>query len=183
MQYIYVYYYRFLFQIFILLTILQSSLMYHRNKRLGCAKSTMFSIGGVSALKQHAFFEFTDWQALERLQVTPPFDFAAMAAARTTATANAAATANGNSTTNKATTTTTTGGNKNNKNTSCTTTMSSTPVKTNTNNDNSNELFFFDTEFTNQTLSLSMLEDTVFSNSATPIRSGTTSRDEGEFFP
>ena len=135
----------------------------------------MFSIGGVSALKQHAFFEFTDWQALERLQVTPPFDFAAMAAARTTA--------NGNSTTNKATTTTTTGGNKNNKNTSCTTTMSSTPVKTNTNNDNSNELFFFDTEFTNQTLSLSMLEDTVFSNSATPIRSGTTSRDEGEFFP
>ena len=144
----------------------------------------MFSIGGVSALKQHAFFEFTDWQALERLQVTPPFDFAAMAAARTTTATAATTTANGNSTANKATntTTTTTGANKNNKNTSCTTTMSSTPVKNNTNNDNSNELFFFDTEFTNQTLSLSMLEDTVFSNSATPIRSGTTSRDESEFF-
>jgi hypothetical protein len=54
-----------------------------RNKRLGCAKSTMFSIGGVSALKQHPFFEFMDWFALERLQVTPPFDFAAIAAAGT----------------------------------------------------------------------------------------------------
>lgn len=39
----------------------------------------MFSIGGVAALKQHPFFEFTDWHALERLQVTPPFDFSALA--------------------------------------------------------------------------------------------------------
>ncbi|KAJ1442339.1 kinase-like domain-containing protein [Ochromonadaceae sp. CCMP2298] len=42
------------------------------NKRLGSAKSTMFSIGGVTALKSHPFFEFLDWHALERLEVSPP---------------------------------------------------------------------------------------------------------------
>ena len=50
-------------------------LTFHRNKRLGCVKSTMFNIGGVTALKQHSFFEFIDWNALERLEVDPPFNF------------------------------------------------------------------------------------------------------------
>jgi hypothetical protein len=41
-------------------------------------------------------------------------------------------------------------------------------------------LQFFDAEFTNQQLSLSMLEDTLVSNGGTPMRSGAISRDEGE---
>ena len=42
------------------------------NKRLGCSKSTMFSIGGVGALKQHAFFEGLSWDLLLKLQIEPP---------------------------------------------------------------------------------------------------------------
>lgn len=116
----------------------------YRNKRLGCAKSTMFSIGGVSALKQHAFFEFLDWNALERLQVTPPFNFLSGATSGIPGSivsdkATAAAESDGFS------------------------------------------LQFFDAEFTNQQLSLSVLEDTLVSPSGgTPMRSGTISRDEGK---
>jgi p70 ribosomal S6 kinase len=44
------------------------------NKRLGCAKSTMFSIGGITALKQHDFFAGLNWIALGNLQITPPID-------------------------------------------------------------------------------------------------------------
>ena len=44
------------------------------NKRLGAAKGTMFSIGGVTALKQHAFFEGIDWQALFHKEIAPPID-------------------------------------------------------------------------------------------------------------
>jgi serine/threonine protein kinase len=44
------------------------------NKRLGCAKSTMFSIGGITALKQHEFFAGLNWIALGNLQITPPID-------------------------------------------------------------------------------------------------------------
>merc|ERR1719223_373994 len=44
------------------------------NKRLGSTKSTMFSIGGVAALKQHTFFVGLDWSALERCEVTPPIN-------------------------------------------------------------------------------------------------------------
>lgn len=40
-------------------------------------------------------------------------------------------------------------------------------------------LHFFDAEFTNQQLSLSMLEDTLMSNGETPVRTGANSRDEG----
>ena len=44
------------------------------NKRLGSSKSTMFSIGGVSALKSHVFFEGLNWVALGRLEIEPPID-------------------------------------------------------------------------------------------------------------
>ncbi|RYH06501.1 hypothetical protein EON65_42760, partial [archaeon] len=44
------------------------------SKRLGCSKSTMFSIGGVTALKAHSFFRTTDWARLERCEVPPPID-------------------------------------------------------------------------------------------------------------
>jgi serine/threonine protein kinase len=47
------------------------------NKRLGAAKSNMFSIGGVAALKQHAFFDGLDWSALERCEITPPINVSA----------------------------------------------------------------------------------------------------------
>lgn len=102
----------------------------------------MFSIGGVSALKQHAFFEFLDWNALERLQVTPPFNFLAS----TTVPGSAASTK-----------------------------VAAAEVS------DGFSLQFFDAEFTNQQLSLSMLEDTLVSPSGgTPMRrSGTASRDEG----
>eukprot|EP01038_Epipyxis_sp_PR26KG_P004424 gene4424-6257_t len=43
-------------------------------KRLGAAKSTMFSIGGVAALKRHPFFDDIDWTALERLEIEPPIN-------------------------------------------------------------------------------------------------------------
>ena len=42
------------------------------NKRLGCSKTTMFSIGGVGALKQHAFFDGLSWDLLLKLQIDPP---------------------------------------------------------------------------------------------------------------
>eukprot|EP00981_Chlorochromonas_danica_P007259 scaffold1623_cov165-Ochromonas_danica.AAC.11 len=44
------------------------------SKRLGCSKSSMFSIGGVHALKMHAFFEGLNWQDVENLQLIPPID-------------------------------------------------------------------------------------------------------------
>lgn len=44
----------------------------NRNKRLGCSKSTMFAIGGITALKQHPFFGEMDWTALGELQIPPP---------------------------------------------------------------------------------------------------------------
>lgn len=37
-------------------------------KRLGAARSTMFEVGGVSALKAHRFFNKIDWQLLVRKQ-------------------------------------------------------------------------------------------------------------------
>mmetsp|Transcript_24373 Transcript_24373/g.35771 ORF Transcript_24373/g.35771 Transcript_24373/m.35771 type:complete len:671 (+) Transcript_24373:193-2205(+) len=50
--------------------------MLHKDpsKRLGAAKSTMFEIGGVSALKQHDFFRGIDWNALVTKNLPPPID-------------------------------------------------------------------------------------------------------------
>jgi len=111
----------------------------------------MFSIGGVSALKQHAFFEFIDWQALERLQVTPPFNFTPDTTQRCPGSVN--------------------GVDKN-----------ASPAPAQGIDGENFALQFFDAEFTNQQLSLSMLEDTLQSpmNGGTPMRSGAVSRDEGE---
>ena len=44
------------------------------NKRLGASKTTMFSIGGVAALKRHPFFDDLDWAALLALELEPPID-------------------------------------------------------------------------------------------------------------
>lgn len=41
-------------------------------KRLGAAKGNMFSIGGVSQLKQHPFFSSLHWNKLEYLEIDPP---------------------------------------------------------------------------------------------------------------
>ena len=41
-------------------------------KRLGAAKGNMFNIGGVSALKQHCFFDGFNWAALAKLELVPP---------------------------------------------------------------------------------------------------------------
>jgi p70 ribosomal S6 kinase len=65
------------------------------NKRLGAAKSTMFSIGGVAALKRHAFFDDLDWAALLALELEPPIDLSKAYDGPTTSTptTNAAAAA------------------------------------------------------------------------------------------
>ena len=55
-------------------SLLKGMLEKDSNKRLGSAKSTMFSIGGVPALKSHSFFDGLDWIALGRLEVEPPID-------------------------------------------------------------------------------------------------------------
>lgn len=34
----------------------------------------MFSIGGITALKQHPFFADVDWHSIERLEAQPPID-------------------------------------------------------------------------------------------------------------
>jgi len=38
----------------------------------------MFSIGGVTQLKQHPFFDALDWQAVEALEYPPPIDLGAV---------------------------------------------------------------------------------------------------------
>ncbi|CAM9161474.1 unnamed protein product, partial [Discosporangium mesarthrocarpum] len=42
------------------------------SKRLGATKTTMFEIGGVSAVKNHPFFRGIEWKKLLALQVEPP---------------------------------------------------------------------------------------------------------------
>lgn len=51
------------------------------SKRLGCSKGNMFTIGGISALKQHPFFENLDWYELLNLRIDPPFNLEEIAAA------------------------------------------------------------------------------------------------------
>lgn len=50
------------------------------SRRLGAKKTTMFDIGGATAVKQHPFFEGIDWAKLVALQVEPPLkpDLASM---------------------------------------------------------------------------------------------------------
>lgn len=42
------------------------------SRRLGAKKTTMFDIGGATAVKQHPFFNGIDWAKLIALQVEPP---------------------------------------------------------------------------------------------------------------
>ncbi|KAJ8599703.1 hypothetical protein CTAYLR_004724 [Chrysophaeum taylorii] len=42
-------------------------------KRLGATKATMFQVGGLAALKQHAFFSRIEWQPLARREAPAPF--------------------------------------------------------------------------------------------------------------
>lgn len=41
-------------------------------KRLGATKSTMFEVGGTTALKDHKFFEKIKWTPLLERRITPP---------------------------------------------------------------------------------------------------------------
>jgi serine/threonine protein kinase len=45
------------------------------HQRWGVTKSTMFEVGGVSAVQQAAFFQGLDWDKLERKEVDPPDTF------------------------------------------------------------------------------------------------------------
>eukprot|EP00968_Pinguiococcus_pyrenoidosus_P029070 scaffold8290_cov258-Pinguiococcus_pyrenoidosus.AAC.1 len=53
-------------------SLLKGLLQKNAQKRLGAAKSTMFEIGGTRALKNHAFFQGLDWDALFAKRVEPP---------------------------------------------------------------------------------------------------------------
>eukprot|EP00980_Cylindrotheca_fusiformis_P017495 scaffold5490_cov125-Cylindrotheca_fusiformis.AAC.12 len=44
--------------------------------RWGCARSTMFEVGGVAALKQADFFSKIDWVKLENKEMEPPYKLA-----------------------------------------------------------------------------------------------------------
>lgn len=55
---------------------------------MGAAKSTMFSVGGVAAVKQHEFFEGLDWAALLRKEVAAPISLAAVEGAADDPTAH-----------------------------------------------------------------------------------------------
>ena len=44
------------------------------SKRLGASKSNRFTIGGVTALKQHEFFSDLDWNDVVECRLTPPID-------------------------------------------------------------------------------------------------------------
>jgi len=111
----------------------------------------MFSIGGVTALKQHAFFEFIDWNELGRLEVQPPFNFSpnnpqGMMLSPTSTSDQSS---------------------------------SGTSITNNNNNIhhgdyNSSDLQFFDEGFTQQSLSPSIIEDTL-GNSGTISRNDPSS--------
>ena len=104
----------------------------------------MFSIGGVTALKQHLFFEFIDWNQLERLEIQPPFNFTSYAPIQSQTTVDQST--NSSSSINK--------------------------MMMMGHDSSSSDLQFFDEGFTQQSLSPSIIEDTL------GICSGTTSRND-----
>jgi p70 ribosomal S6 kinase len=53
--------------------ILRGLLERNVSKRLGAMRSTMFEVGGISAIKGHPFFKSLDWHALFSKNVSPPF--------------------------------------------------------------------------------------------------------------
>ncbi|GBG25868.1 Protein kinase, putative [Hondaea fermentalgiana] len=55
------------------ISLLRGLLNRNVEQRLGASVSTMFKVGGVSALKEHEFFAKLDWNALLALQIDPPF--------------------------------------------------------------------------------------------------------------
>jgi ribosomal protein S6 kinase beta len=127
--------------------ILKGLLEKDSNKRLGSSKTTMFVIGGVTALKEHPFFNGIDWKAVLNCELEPPIN------PMSTVYIDGA----------------------------------STPMKTLPNGSGfktfdgqENPAAHFHEEFTNQTISLSVIEDTL-SNSAsesnTPALSRSNSND------
>jgi len=55
-------------------TLLRGLLEKDSMKRLGSSKSTMFVIGGVTALKAEPFFKGIDWKKVYNCELTPPID-------------------------------------------------------------------------------------------------------------
>jgi hypothetical protein len=53
--------------------VLKGLLNRNPDKRLGCAKSTMFEVGGVAGLKQQPFFAKIGWNKLEKKELEPPY--------------------------------------------------------------------------------------------------------------
>jgi serine/threonine protein kinase len=52
--------------------LLKGLLNRNASARFGAAKGTMFQVGGVTQVKQLAFFSGLDWGALERKEIEPP---------------------------------------------------------------------------------------------------------------
>lgn len=57
---------------FVSCQVLRGFLERNVSRRLGAKKTTMFDIGGATAVKQHPFFQGIDWAKLVALQVEPP---------------------------------------------------------------------------------------------------------------
>lgn len=57
---------------FVFLQVLRGFLERNVSRRLGAKKTTMFEIGGATAVKQHPFFAGIDWGKLITLQLDPP---------------------------------------------------------------------------------------------------------------
>jgi len=107
----------------------------------------MFSIGGVTALKQHLFFEFIDWNQLARLEIQPPFNFTSYAPMQSSSQTTVDQSTNSSS-------------------------SSINKMMMMSHGDSSSDLQFFDEGFTQQSLSPSIIEDTLGNCS------GTTSRND-----
>ena len=147
------------------------------NKRLGSSKSTMFNIGGITALKQHDFFSSIDWNQLLKCEIKPPIDLELVDINHMIYSSD--------NTTNTTSTNT-----NNNKTTENLKTEKSPLMNTNATNSTALDLKsieksltkHFDEGFTNQSISLSILEDTVsVTSSYTPYRSRTnTDLDEND---
>lgn len=127
----------------------------------------MFSIGGVAALKQHAFFSGLDWQALEALKLTPPIDLSV----RYANTTGAAASGGGNSTKNTPQKSNTTG---------AAAVTGSPDVEGGGAEEVWSSTAHFDEEFTNRLISTSFIEDTMYSTTHTPVRSRANSGDAAD---
>ena len=114
---------------------------------LCCVLFCLHLSGGVSALKQHAFFDGMDWNGLARKEITPPIDLTSLQQSQSQQK----------------------GGGKDAQATTATADANGTPTLTSC----------FAAEFTDQHISLSMIEETASTTCASPTSPRSRSKLEG----